>query len=285
MSAVAMPPPTNVGGAAPPTTDAPAAGAPASSSGAADLLPEPSGGGLVDIDMLYLMMAEQNKIQQLDGKTRIEADSIAKKAAREAQQKAEEDAKKHTGGFFASILPIAKIAAIVAAAVATVCTWGAASPVLVGVALALSAGGMVVSETKCLDGVLGKNWSAYIGAGMAIGGSLLTAGANLGLIGATTAASTTTKTVGAAASIAGGAAKIGEGGATVAVAIDEHAGDMDMIKAKKQEQLAQLLQRDIEDVIVQLEDSKDNYRQNSEKVNNIVQTIDDTGIIAAGGPK
>jgi len=260
------------GGAAPAdATKAPSTAAPAS-SGAADLLPAPANGAGIDISMLYLMMADLNEVQQKEGKADVEDKTIAKNAAREAQRKAEEDAKKHDGGFFKKILPIAKVVAIVAAAAATVVSFGTLSPVLVGVALALSAGGFVVSETKCLDGVLGQGWSQWVGLGMSIAGSVV-----LGFGGGGGGALLI------AANAVGGTAKVVEGVATIAVAVDEHKADEDMIAAKKQEQIVQRLQRAIEDIITKLEDSKDQYRRSSETVANISKTISDTDIVAAGG--
>jgi hypothetical protein len=75
---------------------------------------------------------------------------------------------------------VATVAAVVAGVAATVATAGTAAPLVVAAAVALSAGGFVVSETQCL----GK-YSAYIGLGMELGGALVSGGG----LAATTATS------------------------------------------------------------------------------------------------
>jgi hypothetical protein len=66
---------------------------------------------------------------------------------------------------------VATVAAAVGGLAATVATAGAAGPIVVGAALALSAGGFAVSETHCL----GKA-SAYVGLGMELGAAALSLG-------------------------------------------------------------------------------------------------------------
>jgi hypothetical protein len=101
---------------------------------------------------------------------------------------------------------VAKVAAVVGSVALTVATAGAGSAAIVGVALLLSAGGAAVSATRCLDGVLGKGASQYVGAGMELAGAAT--GCTAGLASAGGA-------VGAAASGVAGGAQITAGAAHV----------------------------------------------------------------------
>jgi len=133
---------------------------------------------------------------------------------------------------------VAEVAGVVAGAAATVATAGAAGPVVVGVALALSAGGFAVSETKCLDGLLGNGASQYVGLGLDLAGAAVTFGASAaaaaspaattvnnvtlaavaGANGAATATTTTAGVIGAVAGATSGAADVVAGGANVETA-------------------------------------------------------------------
>ena len=302
MTAVGTPP--QVGGTAAISGNASLDAAPAQLAGGS-LLPEPSLGP-VDISVLYLLMADQNDTQQKLGKTQIEGKFKAKHDARVAQQEAEK--KAHSGGFFKSLVGIVKVVAVAATVAATVMSAGAGSFLLVGVALALSAGGMAVSKTHCLDGILGKGASQWLGMGMQLAGAVVTgAGALAAASSATsaagqgaaagasaagetasttaTAADTTAQTLTNTANAVNGGAKIVEGGATVGQAIEDHQASEHSIFAKRMQQLQGRLQREVEDIITQMQDSKDQYQRNSSIVNQISQTQDETGLIAASGGK
>jgi hypothetical protein len=103
----------------------------------------------------------------------------------------------------------AKVVAAVAAAVVTVCTAGAAGPVVVGVALALSATGFAVQQTHCLGSA-----SSWVGTGLTLAGAVVSGGSSLFASGSTLSASLvrTTSVVanftGAGATVAAGAASI-----------------------------------------------------------------------------
>jgi len=99
---------------------------------------------------------------------------------------------------------IAKAALIAGGVAATVATAGSAGLVVAGIALALSAGGMAIQETDCLDSILGDGASNWIGLGMQVGGGLVClAGAGTGAL----------NTMATAAEVGGGAATAVTGGA------------------------------------------------------------------------
>ncbi|MDP9037153.1 MAG: hypothetical protein M3O50_20330 [Myxococcota bacterium] len=78
---------------------------------------------------------------------------------------------------------IGKAALAVGGAVATVVTAGTAAPLLIAAALALSGGGLVVSQTACADGILGRGASQWLGLALEVGGSLVSAGASVAAAG------------------------------------------------------------------------------------------------------
>ncbi len=106
---------------------------------------------------------------------------------------------------------VAKVAGAVGAAAATIATAGAAGGTLVAVALVLSAGGMAISETGCLNSLLGQGWSAGIGLAMGLGGAALTMGSSFASVASTTGGLKLLGNVGAVASATGGAASAGAG--------------------------------------------------------------------------
>jgi hypothetical protein len=107
---------------------------------------------------------------------------------------------------------IAKAALIAGGIAATAATAGSAGLLVAGIALALSAGGAAVQETKCLDAVLGDGASHWIGFGMqATGGVVCFAGA-----GAATGSALST--LATATEVGGGAATVVTSGAHTRVA-------------------------------------------------------------------
>lgn len=68
----------------------------------------------------------------------------------------------------------AKIVAAIAGAAATVCSAGAAGPVVVGVAVALSAAGLAVQQTGCFGSA-----SAWVGEGLTLGAGIVSCGGTL----------------------------------------------------------------------------------------------------------
>jgi hypothetical protein len=104
---------------------------------------------------------------------------------------------------------VATVAAAVAGVAATIATAGAAGPLVVGAALALSAGGFAVSETNCL----GKA-SAYVGLGMGLAGAAVSFGATAGSTASAGGMQILAK-VGVAGGIASGGADVVSGGAHI----------------------------------------------------------------------
>jgi hypothetical protein len=107
---------------------------------------------------------------------------------------------------------VAKIAAAVAAVALTTVTFGGAAPAVVLAALALSAGGFAVAETRCF-GEKASPWVALgldlAGAAVGSGGALATSGSRSFLRAVGTA--------GAVSQMAAGAAQVTQGAAHVRV--------------------------------------------------------------------
>jgi hypothetical protein len=107
---------------------------------------------------------------------------------------------------------IAKVALVAGGVAATVATAGSAGLVVAGIAIALSAGGTAIQETKCLDSVLGEGYSKWIGVGMQLTGAAVCVASAGG------AAASTLNTVGTATEVGGGAAQVVTGAAHMRVA-------------------------------------------------------------------
>jgi hypothetical protein len=103
--------------------------------------------------------------------------------------------------FWSDLEAGAKWVALVASAVATVFTCGAAGPLVVGAALLLSVGGFVVQQTQCFGS--SSNW---VGMGMELASAVLTCGSSLASSGtqmASTAGTTAACVAGSATATAG----------------------------------------------------------------------------------
>jgi hypothetical protein len=105
----------------------------------------------------------------------------------------------------------AKVVAAVAAAVVTVCTAGAAGPVVVGVALALSATGFAVQQTNCLGGA-----SSWVGTGLTLAGAVVSGGSSL-LASGSTLSTSMVRTTSVAANFTGAGATVVAGAASIEV--------------------------------------------------------------------
>jgi hypothetical protein len=233
------------------------------------LVPAPSQ-PVGSIEALYALMAENASQQQRTGKVEVQAKFDEKRAAFEkyaAQlKKAEEDRTSDS-----PFKTIATVAMVVVAAAATVATCGGAAPTLVGVGLALSAGGFFVGETKCLDPLLGDGVSKWVGLGMGLAGTICTMGAG------------NATEIEEVAQGAQGVSEGAQGCQTTVTAIAESRADHDMQEAKAAQNQMHRLQVMIDDIIDRLGEQKDTSRRGSETVNEIVQTQGDTLVIAAGG--
>ena len=259
MSAIA--PATTVSAALPRTGVA----MPTAPHGAGSLVPRPNV-PVGSIESLYALMTETGAQQAKNGKIEVERKFVEK---REQLKKFEAEVKKaaeeKSSGIFKTL---ATVGMVVVAAAATVCSAGVAGPVVVAVGLGLSASGFLVGETKCLDGLLGEGVSAWVGMGLGLCGAVVT-----GFGGGAPAA---LKVAQGAVTVANGCQKVDD--AVHAYNADEHLGH-----AKEAEQTMRRLQRAVEDIIAQLQDSKDTSRHGSEAVNTIAETQGQTLVIASGG--
>jgi hypothetical protein len=172
---------------------------------------------------LYVVLSQsrQNSLRSSDQRVE-ENQTLRDKALADAKAAIERQVEaQKTGSFWHDLengaMWVAKVALAVVAVAATVVTAGAASPVLIAVALAFTAGGMVVSETKCF----GDKASQWVGLGMEVVGAVLSCGAGLTTAGATAGSQLLATTgnvatvAGTSAAVVGGAAHI-EGGVAAA---------------------------------------------------------------------
>jgi hypothetical protein len=228
------------------TTSAPAVTRPppaqASATEAGSLLPESeplSAAGMNDaLSALYLALSQSRQAGVQSGEQQVEEQkALEEKAIADAKAAMEQQAAdQQSGGFWHDLgniaMVIAKVAMAVVAVAATVVTAGAASPILIAVAFALMAGGMIVSETKCF----GDKASAWIGLGMEVASSVLTCGAGMGAAGAT-AGSQLASNVSTAASVVGaGATAVGAGAhiASAEYTADSQNAGADVVQSQQQ---------------------------------------------------
>jgi hypothetical protein len=175
------------------------------------------------------------------------------------------NSKNFWGDLESVAMVVAKVAAAVGAVALTAATCGAAGPaaaVLV-VALALSCGGMVVSETKCLDGIFGEGSSKWIGLGMSAAGTLLSMGAGASMA-AGQAANASSSVLGVStrtwaslattANIVKGSAEVVQGGAHVKVKHFEADAQEARADATVQRQKMERLTRMVEWLLTELKD-------------------------------
>lgn len=238
---------------------------------AATLLPRPTQ-AVGSIESLYALMTEAGNQQQKNGKVEVEKKFVEKREALEKYVKELQksiDDKADGGGPFKTL---AIVAMAVVAVAATVMTCGAAGPVVVGVGLALSASGFMVSETKCLDPILGEGASKWVGMGLAVVGAVVTLGATSG--------GTTVEVV---AKGAEGVSAVAQGCQTGSDAIQNYNADGHAEKAVAAQQQMRRIQAAIDDIIERLGESKDDSRRGAEAVNQMSVTADETLVLAAGG--
>lgn len=183
----------------------------------------------------------------------------------------------------------AKIVSAIAAAAATVCTAGAAGPLVVGVAVALSAAGWAVQQTRCLGGA-----SAWVGGGLALGAGVVSCGGTL-LASSTAAAASLAQTTNGAVNTAsllrtaGAVANTTSAGATMvsgaahlevaryqADAIEAEAG------AKAADQLASFFALMQEWAMASLADQVRSHRDAMVALTEAIQTNQRSSLIAAG---
>jgi hypothetical protein len=235
---------------------------------AGSLLPEPTM-PVGSIESILELMATFADERSKSSKTDVERKFNEKKAALDEYQKQMEKAEEEADSTFGDL---AKVGMIVAAAAATVCSFGTAGAVLVAVAVGLSTTGYAVSETKCLDGLLGDGASAWVGAGLGLAGAVLTMCGPGGVDAAMRVAE-----------IAQSGAAIAKGCQQVNNAVVQNRCDEAMIDAQAAQNQMSRIDRAIQDVITLLQDDKDDTRRVGDHVNETIQTKDQTLLIAAGG--
>jgi hypothetical protein len=229
---------------------------------------------------LYGLQSQQRQHDLTFGKGRVDEQQKQEKRAYEDEKKAiakaEEADSKHS--FWSSLesgaLAVAKVALVVGAAATTIATAGAGSPLIVGAALALSAGSTVVSETKCFGSA--SQWVALglgvAGAGVGVAGTLASAAAS--------GAMRSLAEVGGVATAVGGSAEVGAGAAHVVAgnyAADAQNADADAEKAKKQ---GERLQQAAQWVIDEMKQDDKAHEAALQTLQGAMQTNDQTAVAA-----
>ncbi|MET0593808.1 MAG: hypothetical protein ABW133_13985 [Polyangiaceae bacterium] len=163
---------------------------------------------------------------------------------------------------------IAQIALVVGGIAATAATCGAAGPLVAGIALALSAGGVAIQETDCLDGVLGKGVSDYFGAGMQLAAGAVCFAAASG------SAASWVNTVSNAVNAGGGAATVVTAGAGIRVAKfegDVFDAEADGLAAQK---MSERMTRLIEWLIDGIQATDESHKRAKETLGEVIQQSD-----------
>jgi len=263
--------------------------APAATTEGPSLLPasEPlSLGGIDDaLSALYAALSHSQQAGDQTGEARVQEQGVEQRRAIADAQAAldQKAAAEHQGGIWHDIenvcMIVAKVAAAVVAVAATVVTAGAASPVLIAVALALTAGGMVVSETKCF----GDKASGWIGFGMQLAGTVLTCGAGAGAAGGTMV-SQVANGVKTGAGIAGGVASAAGGVAHVEGAQYTAAADSAAADIRQSQQQMDRMNRLVGWVIDSMKEEDTSHRQAEDSVRGAIETHDATALAAAPVP-
>jgi hypothetical protein len=183
----------------------------------------------------------------------------------------------------------AKIVAAIAGAAATVCTAGAAGPVVAGVAVALSAAGFAVQQTRCFG-----NASTWVGEGLTLGAGVVSGGGTLlasSAAGAASLAQTASSASNAAslAQTAGIAANTTSAGATIVsgaahIAVTGYQADALDAEANAQadKQTASLLAQMEQWAIDTLGAQVQAHRDAMASLTKAMQTNQQSSLIAAG---
>ena len=256
----------------------------------ASLLPAPGAGGLDGVQdamgMMYQLVSQQGQLSLSTGEAGVttatknqQAELSRERAALQKEEAAE--AAANDGGFWADLESLApKIAeyvgiavAAVAAAAATVFTCGAAGVAIAGIAVALSATGMVVAKTGCL----GK-YSGLIGAGLEVVGSVMTCGASSGV-----AASGAVQTAVSVGGMVSGGASVVAGVAAVVTA-NQQADVVDDTAAVQQ--AMQQITRDarmMSDLVAGLQDTQKSNKNALKILAGAAQTYNQSLTLEAAG--
>jgi hypothetical protein len=145
--------------------------------------------------MLYATMAKQRDAQAADGKLAAESTLAEKHRAIDEMQKKLQEKIDAANNPFGWLMDLFKAIAMAASAIVSVCTCGAASGILAGTAIAISAASMVMEKTGALEG-LSPELGAILGGAAKILGAVLSMNV-VGLVGESV------QTTGAVMSLAG----------------------------------------------------------------------------------
>jgi len=230
---------------------------------------------------LYVVLSQSRQNAIVSSDQRVEENqTLREKAIADAKTAIQRQIEaQKSGGFWHDLengaMWVAKVALAVVAVAATVVTAGAASPVLIAVALAFTAGGMIVSETKCF----GDKASQWIGLGMEIVGAVLSCGAGLTTAGAT-AGSQLLATTGNIATVAGTSAAVVGGAAHIegaAIAADSQRAAADIEQSTQQ---IERLNRLVAWVIDSAKEGDKSTQRSQESLRNAMATNDETATMA-----
>jgi hypothetical protein len=250
-------------------------------------LPDPvplSSSALNDaMSALYGLQSQQRQHDLTFGKGRVVEQQEQEKRAYEDEKraiaKAEEAESHHSfwSGIENGALAVAKVALVVGSAATTIATAGAGSPLVVGAALALSAGSTVVSETKCFGSA-----SQWVAMGLGVAGTGVGVAGTLAC-GAASGAMRSLARVGGVATAIGGGAEAGAGVAHVVAgnyAADAQNADADTEKAKKQ---GERLQQTVQWVIDEMKEGDKAHEAALQTLQGAMQTNDQTAVAAIRG--
>jgi hypothetical protein len=169
----------------------------------------------------------------------------------------------------------AKIVAAIAAAAATVCSMGTLGPVVVGVAIALSAAGFLVQQTHCL----GKA-SVWVGLGCQLAAAVVTCGGSLSASAAASSA-TLLQTAGNSATAASGVATVVAGAAHVEVASYQADAAQAQAEGVAGQQSAKLASEVEQWTVDTLQEQADAHRGAMDALSGAIRTNAQASLVAA----
>lgn len=174
---------------------------------------------------------------------------------------------------------VAEAAVVIAAVAAVIASGGAAGPVVALIAVAVSAGGMAIEKTDCLDGVLGEGASDGIGIGMEIAGSV-TGGGAMAFAGSAAQAATWATTVEKVANTSACAATVAKGASIERTA--KFQGDAEHLQgdALSAQHKADRITRLVEQLLASIKEVESSHQRAKETLTEAIQGHDQTQLAA-----
>jgi hypothetical protein len=175
--------------------------------------------------------------------------------------------------FWSDLEAGAKVVAAVAAAAATIVSCGTLGPVVVGVAVGLSAAGFAVQQTNCLGGA-----SQWVGLACQLASAVVTCGASLAASGTMSAVALTAE---GAANGTAGAATVVAGAAHMGVTgfqADAERAEADAVHAQSQQQL---LARIDQWTVDALQEQSDSHRGAMTALSGAIEANEQASLAAA----